>query len=123
MAADNVAGTSAWSNTLTVAVARPATPTILTATAVRSGSAERVTLTWSPVPWATSYVIQRSADPAFASGVTTTALGNVTTYTTGNIARRAWRLPSLRGQRARPVRPVDSADPGSGAVTVKPPTV
>ena len=89
VAADNVAGTSAWSNPVTVTVAAPAAPVILTGTAVRQGANERATITWGPVPTATSYVIQRSLSPTFASGVTNTTVGAVTTYTTGNISRTA----------------------------------
>ena len=71
------------------AVAAPAAPTILTGAAVRAGSQERATITWSAAPGATSYVIQRSLDSTFATGVTSTTVGAVTTYTTGNISRTA----------------------------------
>ena len=89
VAADNVAGTSAWSNLLTVAVAAPAAPTIVSGVAVRSGAQQRATITWSAVPGASSYVIQRSLDATFATGITSTTVGAVTTYTTGNISRTA----------------------------------
>lgn len=89
VAADNVAGTSAFSTQVTVPVSAPAAPVILTGTAVRAGANERATITWAPVPFATSYVIQRSLDPAFATGVTSATVGSVTTFTTGNISRTA----------------------------------
>ena len=89
VAADNVAGTSAWSNALTLPVAAPAAPVILTGTAVRAGSNERATITWAAVPFATSYVIQRSLDSTFATGITSATVGSVTTFTTGNISRTA----------------------------------
>ncbi len=89
VATDNVAGTSAWSNPVTVVVAAPAAPVILTGTAVRQGTSQRATITWSAVPTATSYVIQRSLDSTFATGVTSATVGSVTTYTTGNISRTA----------------------------------
>jgi hypothetical protein len=109
VAPDNVAGTSAWTAAVTVPVSRAAAPSILTAVAVRAGSQERVTLTWAPVPWGTGYVLQRSADPAFGSGVTSTTLGTVATYTTGNIAT-GLVLQDRRRQRARSVRLVRGAD-------------
>ena len=89
VAADNIAGTSAWSTPVTVPVAAPAAPSILTGVAVRAGSQQRATITWSAVPGATSYVIQRSLDATFATGVTSATVGSVTTYTTGNISRTA----------------------------------
>lgn len=88
VAADNVvAGRSAWSNQATVPVAVPTAPAILTGTAVRQGANQRATITWAAVPGATSYVIQRSQSSTFASGITSTTVGAVTTYTTGNISR------------------------------------
>src|SRR6478736_4746773 len=89
VAADNAAGASAWSTALTVSVAAPAPPAILTGTAVRQGTSERATITWGLVPTATSYVIQRSLDSTFATGVTSTTVGSVTSYTTGSISRTA----------------------------------
>ena len=89
VAADNAAGASAWSTALTVSVAAPAPPAILTGTAVRQGTPERATITWAPVPTATSYVIQRSLDSTFATGVTSATVGSVTSYTTGSISRTA----------------------------------
>ena len=98
VAADNVAGTSAWSNPVTVRVAAPAAPVILTGTAVRAGSNERATITWAAVPFATSYVIQWSTNPHVRHRITAVhrAPGAVTTYTTGNIADAKLVLPDGR---------------------------
>jgi len=51
-------------------VPQPAAPTLLTATAVRQGSNNRVALDWTDVPGATGYVIQRARDAAFTQNVT-----------------------------------------------------
>jgi len=91
VAAVNLAGSS-LSNAATVTIAQltPA-PTILTKAAVRQGTNERVTLTWTNVSYETGYIVQRSTDLTFGTGVTATTLAaNTTTYTTGNITRTTW---------------------------------
>jgi predicted phage tail protein len=92
VAAVNAGGSSAYSNLASITVSVPADPTNLSATAVRQGTNERVTLTWSDVATNESgYTVQRSADPTFNTGVTTTTLAaGTTTYITGNIARTTW---------------------------------
>ena len=67
----------------------PSQPAIVTASAARQGSKERVTVTWSAVPGATGYIVQWSSD-SFATIAGSGAVGNVTTFTTGNIARQVW---------------------------------
>ncbi len=80
VAAQNVAGTSAWSNPATVAVAAPAAPVILTGTAVAAGhEPDGRRSPGALCPTATSYVIQRSQSPTFATGVTSATVGAVTT--------------------------------------------
>ena len=110
----NVAGTSAPTGTVTVPVLAPGQPVIATATAVRSGSNERVTLTWGDVGNETSYVVQWSTSSTFAtvSGQSAALAANTTTYTTGNIARQAWYF------RVRAVNVVATTD--SAPFTVAP---
>ena len=117
VAADNVAGTSAWSNQVTVTVATPAAPAILTGSAVRQGANQRATITWSPVPMATSYVIQRSLSSTFASGVTSATVGPVTSYTTGSISRPGTGTPDGGGERSRSVGVVGHPDGHARTVT------
>jgi FtsP/CotA-like multicopper oxidase with cupredoxin domain len=106
VAAENVAGTSAWSNTAAVTVAAPTAPTVTGTTPVRSGSQERVTVTWSAGSGATSYVVQWSTTSAFTtvSGQSASLAASATTYTTGNIARQAWFF------RVRAVNALGTAD-------------
>jgi len=81
---------SAYSNTVEVLVALPAAPTILTATAVRQGNNERVTVTWTDVTGETGYTIQWSTTNWGAIAGSGNVGANITTFTTGNIARRIW---------------------------------
>jgi FtsP/CotA-like multicopper oxidase with cupredoxin domain len=90
VAAVNSAGLSAYSNTASVSVASPpAAPTSVTATAARQGRNARVTLNWVDAAIdETGFTVQRATNPAFTANVVTTSIGaNVTTYTTGNLAR------------------------------------
>jgi FtsP/CotA-like multicopper oxidase with cupredoxin domain len=93
VAAVNLAGLSAYSNTAATAIALlTPDPAIISATAARQGNSnERVTLVWTNVAYETGYVVQWSATADFAtvSGSSTRA-ANSTTYTTGNIARAPW---------------------------------
>lgn len=93
VSAENAAGRSAASNELTVTVAVPTTPTGLSASAARRGNNERVTATWSNVSSESGYTLQWSSSPAFTpvSGTGSTA-ANVTTFTTGNLARQTWHF-------------------------------
>lgn len=107
VSAVNVAGQSTPSNTSTAAVLLPGQPTIATATAVRSGNNERVTLTWGDVANETSYVVQWSANSfATVSGQSGALAAGSTTFTTGNVARQAW---SFRVRAVNVVGVVDSA--------------
>ena len=67
----------------------PAAPSPVTATAARQGNtAARVTLTWTNVANETGYRIQRATDAAFTANLVTSTVGaNVTSFTTGNVAR------------------------------------
>ncbi len=90
VAADNVAGTSAWSNPVTVRGRR----TGGAGDPHRDRGPDRARASGRRSPGAlcrtaTSYVIQRSLDSTFATGVTSATVGAVTTYTTGNISRTA----------------------------------
>lgn len=76
---------------LVVVPALPAAPSILTFNAVRSGlNNERVTLTWTPVAGVSGYTIQWSATNFGAVAGSGNVAANVTTFTTGNIARQVW---------------------------------
>jgi FtsP/CotA-like multicopper oxidase with cupredoxin domain len=92
VAALNVAGLSAYSNAAPVVVPPvPTAPAILTATAARQGVSERVTVTWTNVADETGYTIQWSANATFTPVSGSSSVGaNVTTFTTGNIARQVW---------------------------------
>lgn len=68
----------------------PAAPVIKSVAAARQGSSERVTVTWNAVQNATGYIVQWSATQAFNTIAGSATLGNVTTYTSGNIARQTW---------------------------------
>jgi hypothetical protein len=82
---------SSYSNTAQILVALPSAPVILTASAARNGGNERVTLTWNNVTCETGYTIQWSTSSAFATISGSGSVGaNVTTFTTGNIARQIW---------------------------------
>ncbi len=93
VAAINAIVKSAYSNTASVVVPPlPPAPTLLTATPVRQGAnAERVTVTWTNIVGETGYTIQWSAFSNFSVIAGTANVGaNVTTFTTGNIARQVW---------------------------------
>jgi len=82
--------TSAYSNLGSwVPTAPPAAPSNLTATAALQGNNARVTLTWTDNADSESgFTIQRATDSTFTTGlVTSTVAANVTTFTTGNVAR------------------------------------
>ena len=68
----------------------PPAPGILTATAARQGNRERVTLTWNDVAGETAYTIQWSANNFATISGSGSVGANVTTFTTGNIARQVW---------------------------------
>lgn len=93
VAAVNVVGVSAWSNTSpAVAIGALATaPVIRSAVATRQGRNEQVTLSWSNVAGETGYTIQWSATSDFATiaGSGSTA-ADVLTFKTGNLARQTW---------------------------------
>ncbi|HET6652300.1 MAG TPA: multicopper oxidase domain-containing protein [Nocardioides sp.] len=100
VAAENVAGSSAAAGPVQVSVAVPEAPANVTATAVRQGGNERVTVTWSPVTGVTGYTVQRSADPGFATiASTSTVVAGVSSFTTGTIARQTWyvRVSAVNG--------------------------
>ncbi|HEY3406733.1 MAG TPA: hypothetical protein VGK53_01015, partial [Propionicimonas sp.] len=90
--ATSVAGNSNASNTVTVTLAVPGTPTITPApTAARQGTGERVTVRWTDVANETGYTIQWSSTAAFTTVAGSgTAAANATTYTTGTITRQTW---------------------------------
>ena len=93
VASVGIGGQSAWSNVLAVPLAVPIAPAKLLGSAVRSGSSEKVTLTWGDLSNETGYTVQWSTTSSFATvaGTGTTA-ANVTTFTTGNIGRQVWYL-------------------------------
>ena len=93
VAATNIAGTSAYSNTATVQVgALPGAPTLTGASAARQGFfSERITVRWVDVAGATGYRVEWSTSAAFTTVAGSLATGaNAASATTGNIARRTW---------------------------------
>ena len=90
VAAVNLAGSS-LSNAATVTIAQltPA-PTILTKAAVRQGTNERVTLTWTNVSYETGYIVQWSTNNFATVTGSSTLAANTTTFTSGTIARTTW---------------------------------
>ena len=89
--AQNSVGTSYSAPSGNVVIpAPPAAPTNVTATAARQGgSAARITVTWTDVATTeTGYRIQRATNATFTANLVTSTVGaNVTTFTTGNVAR------------------------------------
>lgn len=91
VAAENVAGASAYAGPLTVKVDVPPVPANVSATATRQGSNERITATWSSVPGASGYQVQWSTDPGFGTVAGTSSPGaGSTTFTTGTLTRTTW---------------------------------
>jgi hypothetical protein len=91
VAARNLFVKSAYSTSAPVAVALPAQPSILTLTAVRQGlNTERVTVTWTPITGVTAYTVQWSVTNWGPVAGSANVQPNLTTYTTGNIARQLW---------------------------------
>ena len=110
--ATNVVGTSSASNTVSVALVLPGTPTISTGTAVRQNTGEVVTVRWTDVANETGYTIQWSSSSTFATVAGSgSAAANATTFVTGTITRQAWffrmRATNLIGTSAwSPVKTV-----------------
>ena len=75
--------------TVTIAQLTPA-PTILTKAAVRQGTNERVTLTWTNVSYETGYIVQWSTNNFATVTGSSTLAANTTTFTSGTIARTTW---------------------------------
>ncbi|HET8600891.1 MAG TPA: multicopper oxidase domain-containing protein, partial [Segeticoccus sp.] len=90
VSAVNAAG-AATAGPATISVDAPAAPSIASATAVRNGNNEKITVTWGDLPNETGYTVQWSTSPTFASGVSSaTVPANTTTYTTGGVSRVTW---------------------------------
>lgn len=70
-----------------VATEPPLAPALLTATTVRQGSNNRVTLTWTDVADEANYQIQRATNEAFTTGLATTTVGANVTTTTVSVPR------------------------------------
>jgi FtsP/CotA-like multicopper oxidase with cupredoxin domain len=93
VAAVNVAGQSAFTNTATATVpALPAAPVISSATAARSGTGERLTVRWAAVAGATGYRVEWSSSAAFTSIAGSGTVGNVTSFTSGTLPRQTWSV-------------------------------
>jgi FtsP/CotA-like multicopper oxidase with cupredoxin domain len=89
--ATNIAGSSSASNTVSVALVLPGTPTITSGTAVRQGGGEVVTVRWTDVANETGYTIQWSSTSAFTTVAGSgSAAANATTFVTGTITRQGW---------------------------------
>ena len=90
VAAVNSAGLSGYatSNTITIA-SPPAAPSPVTATAAVQGrNNARVTLNWTNVANETGYTIQRATNATFTANLVSNTVGaDVTSFTTGNVAR------------------------------------
>jgi FtsP/CotA-like multicopper oxidase with cupredoxin domain len=92
VAAVNPVGRS-YSNVASVLFARPATPTGLTGTAVRSGTGEVFTLNWNDVATnEASYRVQWRIVNATDASATVTLPANSTTYTSPVVTRRTWQV-------------------------------
>ncbi len=121
VAAVTAAGTSTFSNTVTVSVTVPADPSNLTATPILFVSNERVMLSWTDnANNETGFTVQRSATSDFTTIAGTANVGaNATTYMTGNIARTAWyfrvRAINVVGQSnwvtSGPIAPASASSP------------
>lgn len=90
VSAVNAAGRST-TPPITVQVSAPSVPAGV-GTAVRAGSNERMTMTWSDVSNASSYAVRWSSTGAFTTvaGTSPTITAGTLTYTTGNVARQVW---------------------------------
>jgi hypothetical protein len=105
VAAVNAAGASGPTNVVTTTVAPPTAPANLAGTAVRQGGGERMTVTWNDVVSESGYTVQWSSTQAFTTtnGTGSTA-ANVTSFTTGSIARQVWYV-RVRATNALGVSP------------------
>jgi fibronectin type 3 domain-containing protein len=94
VAATNIAGQSAYSNTASVSLpALPGKPAITSlAAASVNKNFERVTAQWGDVAGETSYIVQWSSTQAFTTvaGSSASLAANTITYTTGNLAKVMW---------------------------------
>ena len=102
VAAVNSVVKSGYSNVASITVPSvPAAPSNVTASAVRVGNAERITVTWTDNSNnETRFEIQRATDANFTQNVVTVNVAaNVTTYTSGNLARQAYyiRIRAVNG--------------------------
>ena len=89
--AANLAGRSVATNAATASVALPPAPVVNTATAARSGSGERITVTWGDVPGETGYTVQWSATSDFAAiAGSGSVAAKLTSFTSGNLAHQVW---------------------------------
>jgi FtsP/CotA-like multicopper oxidase with cupredoxin domain len=97
----NAAGSSAYAGPVTITVAAPAAPAKLTASAARgNGNNDNVTLTWTAVPGASGYTIQRATNAGFSAGLSTTGAGQVITLTQTGLARAASYYYRIRATNA-----------------------
>ncbi len=90
IAAVNATGSSAFSNTVTVTVPpAPGAPSSFTGTATRNGTTDTIVLKWKDNSTnETGFVIQRSTNASFTSGLTTiTTAVNSTTTTLNGLTR------------------------------------
>ena len=107
VAANSVAGPSAWSNAATVTVGVPQAPSDVTGTAVRQGAGERVTLNWRDnANNESGLTIQWSGAADFATVAGSgSAPANATTFTTGTISRAVTCGTSGSGRTTRSAPP------------------
>ncbi|WP_307845011.1 multicopper oxidase domain-containing protein [Actinotalea solisilvae] len=88
--ATNVAGT-AFGAPAVVSVAAPVAPVLSSATAVRQGASERITVRWGDVAGETGYQVQWSRDGVTPTGTVTLGAGS-TAWTSGNLAVVPWSV-------------------------------
>jgi predicted phage tail protein len=88
----NLAGVSAPSNVLSLAMVAPTAPTGVAGTAVRSGNGETVTVRWTDTSSNESgFTVQWSSTAAFtAVAGSSNAAANATSLTTPRIGRQVW---------------------------------
>jgi hypothetical protein len=89
VAAENASGLSAYATSSTVTIpSPPADPSNLTATAVRNGSTDTVTLRWTDnANNETGFTIQRSTSSTFSNSSTSNANANATSFQVQNLQR------------------------------------
>jgi FtsP/CotA-like multicopper oxidase with cupredoxin domain len=85
----NAAGASGPTATVSVLFAAPPLPNLVSVTGLRAGTTDSATVTWTDVAGETSYSVQRAANAAFNTGLSTTngIAANTTSVTQTGLVR------------------------------------